>query len=389
VILYGAFDRHNFGDLLLAHVCAAQLPGRPIAYAGLAARDLRRCGGHRVEALPAAAREAKAGTTVLHVGGEVLTTSAWEAAVMLLPPREVPATVAYLEAHPQERREWVRSRLGTADLAPYLAPREWLPPDAIVHCHAVGGFDLDTRDPALRAEVMDKLRRAHSVSVRDRATLAHLASAGVAASLVPDAAVKVAWLFAPKVARRANAGEVARVRATFPRGFFAVQCGAEYGDDATLDALAAQLDAAAEAAGVGIALFRAGAAPWHDDLAVLRRLRRRLHRPAVVFVSLDIWDLCALIASSRACCCSSLHARIVAMAFAVPRVGLRADPGDGLTKHEAFARTWEPAGLMPPCTPAAGVADALHRALSADPAALRDLAASLAALHQPPKIEGR
>ena len=40
-ILFGAFDRHNFGDLLFPHVAAALLPGRKLAFAGLAERDPR------------------------------------------------------------------------------------------------------------------------------------------------------------------------------------------------------------------------------------------------------------------------------------------------------------------------------------------------------------
>ncbi|MBE0547855.1 MAG: polysaccharide pyruvyl transferase family protein, partial [Rubrivivax sp.] len=37
IILFGAFDRHNLGDLLFPHIAAALLPGRTLVYAGLAA----------------------------------------------------------------------------------------------------------------------------------------------------------------------------------------------------------------------------------------------------------------------------------------------------------------------------------------------------------------
>ena len=47
VILFGAFDRHNFGDMLFPHVAAALLPDREPIFAGLAERDLRAEGGHR------------------------------------------------------------------------------------------------------------------------------------------------------------------------------------------------------------------------------------------------------------------------------------------------------------------------------------------------------
>ena len=53
------------------------------------------------------------------------------------------------------------------------------------------------------------------------------------------------------------------------------------------------------------------------------------------FASLELWDLCALIASSRAYAGSSLHGRIVAMAHRVPRVNLRG------RKQESVAESWD------------------------------------------------
>jgi hypothetical protein len=56
-ILLGAFDRHNFGDLLFPHLAAALLPGSRLIFAGLAERDLRPFGGHRTHALARLAAE--------------------------------------------------------------------------------------------------------------------------------------------------------------------------------------------------------------------------------------------------------------------------------------------------------------------------------------------
>src|SRR5665647_2862809 len=48
---------------------------------------------------------------LIHVGGEILTCNAWQAAVMLLPPEQVQDTVAYLDARPRAKMEWVRNML--------------------------------------------------------------------------------------------------------------------------------------------------------------------------------------------------------------------------------------------------------------------------------------
>ncbi|MDP1647080.1 MAG: polysaccharide pyruvyl transferase family protein [Rubrivivax sp.] len=379
IILFGAFDRHNLGDLLFPHIAAALLPGRDLVYAGLARRDLRRYGGHEVRALPEVTAVPRAGAAALiHVGGEILTCSAWQAAVMLLPPPQVQATVAYLEARPQERLDWVCRALGTAALAPYVASRQRLPGvDRVVYA-GVGGVGLAACDPPLRCEVLSALGAADHVGVRDRLTLAQLVHAGIPARLIPDPAVMVADLFGARIGRQADQGEVAAVRRAFPRGYLAVQFSADFGDDVSLGRLAAPLERAAATAGLGVVLFRAGAAPWHDDLDGLQRLAARLPPGSVrVFSSLVLWDLCALIACSRGYCGSSLHGRVVAMAFARPRVSLRL-PGlaGAADKTAAFAATWDEPELHPNVD-LDQVADGIGRALATDPARLRRRAAAL------------
>ncbi len=377
-LLFGAFDRHNFGDLLFPHIAAALLPGRVLRFAGLAARDLRPWGGHKVEALAALAREfAGRPVDLLHVGGELLACDAWEAAVMLLPAGQVPATLARLDHLPDERLAWAREQLGIPDRAPYVAGRALFPQARLLFA-AVGGMDLDTRAAAVRAEVLAKLHAADALSVRDRRTQALLQEAGIAAPLLPDPAVLVRELFGPRIDRHAAQGEIAELRRAFPHGYLAVQFSAEFGDDASLTTIAAQLDRVARTHGLGIVFFRAGAAPWHDDLDGYRRTAARMRAPARIVSTLDIWDICALLARSRGFLGSSLHGRIVAMAYALPRLNLqRGAPG----KPAAYAATWEPAAL-PVSVALAGITEGVTAALAADPAQLLRLADELTARYR-------
>jgi len=145
-IVFGAFDRHNLGDLLFAHVAAALLPrDETVVFAGLAARDLRPFGGHRVEALHALRDDARLrGAHLVHAGGEILTCRAHDAAVMLLEPAQVDATLAFLAAHPADEPAWRQAMLGTSDELPYVVGRDafrWL---ASVSFAGVGGVAFDT-----------------------------------------------------------------------------------------------------------------------------------------------------------------------------------------------------------------------------------------------------
>lgn len=380
VVLFGAFDRHNFGDLLFPHLAQALLPGRELRFAGLAERDLRGVGGHAVTALPALAGTlAGRPATVLHVGGEILTCSAWQAAAMLLPPEEARDTIAFLEARPAQRRAWVRRTLAVTSRAPYLAPPALFAPGSTFAYAGVGGVALDVCPTAMRAEVLARLAAAHHLAVRDARTQAQLAEGGVAARLVPDPAAAVAVLFGERIRAAAVASAPAAVRQRFPGGYLAVQLAAEFGDDRTLAQLAAQFRAVAEATGLGIALFRAGAAPWHDDLEVLRRLEARLPAgKATVFESLQLWETCALLAGSRGYCGSSLHGRIVATAFGLPRLGLERPGRAGRPgKQAAYAATWEDAGL-PRVAPVDAFSGTLLAALAAPSARLAEVARRLA-----------
>ncbi len=368
ILLFGAGDRHNFGDLLFPHIAAALLPGRRLIHAGLAVRDLRPYGGHQTRALaPLAVALRDQPLHILHVGGELLTCDAWQAAVMLQTPEQAQETIARYERDPEQRRAWVAQTLGLGDHVPYCIARNRFPRAEKVSYCAVGGVDLAARPAEMRDEVLAKLRSADAVSVRDEVTQETLAAAGIAATLTPDPAVLVKELFGDDIRKHAQHGEPAQVRIAFPQGYLAVQLSADFDDDATLNVIAAQLDGIAHASGFAIVLFRAGAAPWHDDLACYRRLASRMHAPAVwLFSSLHLWDICALIAHSRAYCGSSLHGRIVAMACGLPRVNVRhPDQAGQITKQEAYGMSWE-IEAMPTVAAVDDLAAAMMQALTVD-----------------------
>lgn len=299
-VFFGAFDRHNLGDILLGHVAAEECGAAERAFAGLAARDLTPWGGQRVSALDTW----KKAIRLIHVGGELLDCDAAQAAYMLDEPG----------------LRWRRQ-------APYVVARTDLPAGSEVEFRAVGGVGLADRDPEFRGEVVAALGEAARLSVRERATQAWLSAAGIDALLEPDPVTRIGPLFG------------ARIRARIQRRdpYLAVQFAAECGDDATLAALARGLDRLR----LPVVLFRAGGAPWHDALEPYRRLAARSALPVELCASLDVWEICALIAGSRGYIGTSLHGRLVAEAFGVPALSLERLPG-AAKKMRAYLATWSP-----------------------------------------------
>jgi hypothetical protein len=323
LILFGAIDRHNLGDILLARVAEAettrQAPSRPILLAGLAAHAAAPGDGPPVRAIADLARAwGDAPADVLHVGGELLTCGLFQAAVMLQSPAEADAAIARYADDAAAGLDWARRVTKLDQGLGYLVPKALFRNPGRFEYRAVGGVDLAGLDPALRAEALARLREAATLSVRDRVTRESLAAAGIDAALEPDPVSRVPALFAERIRAHAGSGEPAAVSEAFPHGYLAVQFAAEYGDDASLDSLAGFLDTRLYGTGLGLVLFRAGAAPWHDDLEVYRRLADRLGKRDVrLFRSLDVWDICTLLSRARAYCGSSLHGWILSRAFAV------------------------------------------------------------------------
>lgn len=347
LILFGAFDRHNFGDLLLAHCAAAACGERGPVFAGLAARDLRAWGGHAV--CPLADIIAAHGgepALLVHVGGEILTTTAWEAAVMLQVPQQAQRVIARLDRDPVARRAWAAACLGTPRELPYVFGPPDLPAAWASHFVAAGGVAIADLPAAAVDELRAALGSAEAVSVRDRRTLAALAGIGVQASLVRDPAAQTATLFGDRIAARLGGEGFDRLRRRQPR-WLALQLAAAWGDDATLALVAQAAVAEARARDAGIVLFCAGRAPWHDDPAVLERLLSQIRRlapelAAERFVPDALFDLCALLAGSCFYLGTSLHGWIVATSFGVPACCLVDKTGD---KAAAYIDTWPgPAG---------------------------------------------
>lgn len=378
VILFGAFDRHNFGDLLLAEISASVLQHRPLVFAGLAKRDLTAFGGREVRSIAEVAREwGEQPAEVVETGGEILTCSLYEAAVMLLSKEAAGRAIAFHDVDQGARQAWSEELLGLRQRVAYLIPRSLFRHPRQLRYSGIGGIGLATLPSSMRQEVFENLRHADHVWVRDRVTQAQLEQARIRTFLAPDPAAATARVCGSRIASHRVNGEPAAVAARFPRGYLAAQFSAEFGDDATLREIGRQLQQVRAETGLGIVLFRAGAAPWHDDLEVYRRLL--VATPgfdAVLFQSLDLWDICALLANAAAYCGSSLHGRIVAEACGRPAANLIRDAGQ-MTKQAAHALSWGYGSrptVLAPADLATGVIGVLQEKTSAFDAHVENLA---------------
>jgi len=116
-VLLGAFERHNFGDLLMGYIFET-LPGRNgirVVYASILENDLTSYGGSRVYSIFDLVHAGlDPATPILHVGGEVVPTSFHDALLA-----DSPLT---LDRHRVEAAHRLRALLATDRPFPYLTP---------------------------------------------------------------------------------------------------------------------------------------------------------------------------------------------------------------------------------------------------------------------------
>jgi hypothetical protein len=161
---------------------------------------------------------------------------------MVQAPDEAARIIVRYDGKPDEGMAWATSHLGIDREAAYIVPKcQFKRPGSFAY-NAVGGVDLPLLPQSMQAEVADGLREADYVSVRDAATQRALASLGIQAALAPNPAVLVAELFGERIVAHSERNDVTQASGVFQAGYIAFQCSADFADDATLDALAEQLD---------------------------------------------------------------------------------------------------------------------------------------------------
>jgi hypothetical protein len=328
VLLVGAYERDNFGDLLFLLVTERYLAGADVTAAAPFAADMSSLLHRTVPAYTPLLRSERF-DVVWTVGGEVGSIDARRAYRLSAPPS---AYRRFLRATEGEQAEIVRRAAGGATpLAPYIPALHEFPHNAgaLSLVNSAGVRGLARVDLARRERLLGLLRGQTEIAVRDRASSDLLTGEGIAHRLVPDAVHAVSRLWpAPLGEEPGDVAVVQMSRAILGR------LGHE--------AVATQLVSAASLRGLRLRLLLAGTATGHDtvdDLATVRDHVRRLApgRDVEVVMARRPLDLVEHLRTARVVIGTSLHVRIVAAAYAVPRVSL------SKPKPTRYARTWDAA----------------------------------------------
>ena len=345
ILIIGAFDRYNYGDLLFPLVIEEQLKtyGQDFeaSFFGIVNSDLSALGGKPTEDIQAFYQQCDANTghtSIIVAGGEAVAVT-WNSLLLAL-------NTWFKRTHRFHHRinrvvnlNTAAKRLlrGKTELPFVFTKSDFKHVDNVIF-NSLGGSELDPvvfdRFPKLR----DKLLNVDYFAVRDLATQGNMAKQHIQTSLYPDSAILMSKFYPNEVlVERVSAQTKAYVSEKRGRYvFFQIKNNHAKNKEALI---AQQLDLIAEHPDTQLCFCPIGKALNHDDHIALQRIAPLLQKAPTVFDEVNIWDIMYLIANAKMYVGTSLHGAITAMSYAVPYVGVV------VPKLHSYLQTWGIDGL--------------------------------------------
>lgn len=334
-LLVGPADRYEFGEMLRPHVLTRVLSFSRFRCAGLVSADMTSFGGHSVRNYGESALEMTGrNLQVVHFGGDSLSRGIVDGYRDAISGEEAERFGSLsVIGDSAQLADYVKKRSGQLDDFGYLLAPEGEFFGANASFHAVGLSQPEELDPGRKERLLEVLRRASFVGVRDEVGADFLEAEGIAVHRMPCPLTVLPQVCARQLRESRDSESLESIRHRFPNGWIAVETGSI--DPSCGDAFGAALREVAEREGLGVVFFSAspdsldgGARRWVDSFPEWL---------AAEFPSHDIWDIASMLLHARLYCGSSLDCRIVCMSGGVARINVP----DGTTATRSYCELWE------------------------------------------------
>jgi len=341
IVVLGAFDRYNYGDLLFPVIIEQQLktyrPDLDIAYFGIVESNLSEWGGKPTQDITAFYAQCESGekrVNVIIAGGEAVAVT-WHSLLVALNKKYhlIRRYQHHLEKFVDLNQLGRKLLKGKTTLPFVMNNSDFKNVDHVIF-NSLGGSEIPESTFKKVKDLKAKLQQVDYFSVRDRATQQNLANQQVTTQLFPDSAVLMSKFYPVEVLRDRYVSEEVKAYVAQQQGnylFFQVNKNHAKQNE---EIIAEQLNKIYQYDQTAICLCPIGTASNHHDDEALRRIQPHLKVDGHLFGQVSIWDVMYLIASSKCYVGTSLHGAITAMSFAVPYIGLR------VKKLDSYLATW-------------------------------------------------
>lgn len=340
LVLYGAFDRYNYGDnlmpilfrMFLEKYAPEVLNEFEIVYSSISSSDLTRYACEKTVPMRDVRSSLSNDSAVIVTGGEVLGSN--NNGLFLHSQRHHLISKAYQilrKAFPSVYAKIVARNFSVGWDFPYMPGKDQFPSGVKIIYNTIGGrfSHLSVTD---RKDIAGRLQSADFISVRDKRTQSEVSVALPNVSLAPDSAAMMSDLVDDDFLQARTRPEVSDLF----KGSYIIFQAAPNKTQATQQQILVQLKKIYAATGKMIMLLPIGYATGHDDAILLRALHRSIPHNSIFMDRLNIWEIMNVIKHSDMYIGTSLHGAITAMSFAVPHFGVNPQ----VVKLDAFLRDW-------------------------------------------------
>lgn len=306
IYLYGAFGRHNFGDLLFPHIILKLLQSYNINTSNVLLcdvleRDMTKYGGHHVHSVTMLFNNNVNVDCIIMVGGETYNCSITDAITMFEPEYSniVNHQITLLNNNIKNPA--------------YLINKDFFNNNIICIANSIGGLYNNNNKLANQ-----KLIKYDYVSTRDSLYTSK------SYDIVPDCAVLTKYFFNDKINFFTSNFDFMKNK------YIALQINIELIKTINIDLLiniSTYLN-------LPIYLFVAGTAFGHDSITAYINL---IHNTPNIFIfnETNIWKICCLISNAYIVIGTSLHVRIISFCYSKIRFTLTTTI-EQVTKHSQF-----------------------------------------------------
>ena len=317
-IFYGAFGRHNFGDMLFPYILKSLLESNSIntdiEYCDITEADMTSHGGHDIKSITDFF-DYESEINLIQVGGHIANDC------------------NPLSFFSQDLQTKYSSFFQQKDAKPsYILSKKTFNKPNIFIANTVGGFS---------ASGANKLKEYNFVSFRNKGSYNKSLDFGLECQFAPDCVVLLKRFYDKTISGRiSNSEDIKALNSLYGKDYIAVQIN-EHLLNAHSGKIIQDIKNVIKETKLPLVFFCAGIAPRHDSMNLYKqKFQNTLPNNMVYFFDgTNIWDICNVISNAKFVIGTSLHVRIVSTVFNVPRVTLYSGHADNKAKE--FIEQWD------------------------------------------------